>query len=380
MIVSFFSNYLTHHQIPFCETMYRRKGIEFHFISTMPMEEERKNGGWETDSSFPYELKSYFSAEEEKHAFELAKISDVVIMGSAPEKFVGYRMKYAKNKLTFRYTERIYKKGRWRVLSPRGAIMRFKTFFRYINKPIYALCASAYTAGDLALLGSYLGRCYKWGYFPETKRYKDVEEIIGKKKKNSLLWTARFIDWKHPETAVAVAERLKSDGYNFQLNMIGVGALKESIKKQIIKKGLQNEIRLLGAMSPNEVREHMEQSEIFLFTSDRNEGWGAVLNEAMNSGCAVVANREIGSVPFLLKDNENGIIYKGNNVEKIYKKVKLLIDNEKERKEIGANAYKTITEEWNAEAAADRMIKLIESGKYKNNGMFKDGPCSRAEI
>ena len=49
----------------------------------------------------------------------------------------------------------------------------------------------------------------------------------------------------------------------------------------------------------------MEKSEIFLFTSDKGEGWGAVLNESMNSACAVVASHAIGSVPFLLKDGEN---------------------------------------------------------------------------
>jgi hypothetical protein len=37
-------------------------------------------------------------------------------------------------------------------------------------------------------------------------------------------------------------------------------------------------------MPPEEVRVHMEQSNIYLFTSDFGEGWGAVLNEAMNSG------------------------------------------------------------------------------------------------
>ena len=34
----------------------------------------------------------------------------------------------------------------------------------------------------------------------------------------------------------------------------------------------------------------MEQADIYLFTSDRNEGWGAVANEAMNSACAMVAD------------------------------------------------------------------------------------------
>ncbi len=52
---------------------------------------------------------------------------------------------------------------------------------------------------------------------------------------------------------------------------------------------------MLGAMSPDKVRAYMERADVFLFTSDFNEGWGAVLNESMNSGCAVVASHAMVS-------------------------------------------------------------------------------------
>ena len=45
----------------------------------------------------------------------------------------------------------------------------------------------------------------------------------------------------------------------------------------------------------------MEESEIYLVTSDRKEGWGAVVNEAMNSGCAVVADHMIGAAPWMIR-------------------------------------------------------------------------------
>ena len=100
----------------------------------------------------------------------------------------------------------------------------------------------------------------------------------------------------------------------------------------------------------------MEESEIFLFTSDRNEGWGAVLNESMNSACAVVANCAIGSVPFLLNNGDNGYIYKDGDVDDLYNKVKSLLDNADERKCIAKNAYATMVDEWNAENAAQSAL------------------------
>ena len=83
---------------------------------------------------------------------------------------------------------------------------------------------------------------------------------------------------------------------------------------------------MLGAMPPEEVRRHMEKADIYLFTSDFNEGWGAVLNESMNSGCAVVASHAIGSVPFLIKNGENGLIYENGNQLDLEKQVLRLLE------------------------------------------------------
>ena len=191
------------------------------------------------------------------------------------------------------------------------------------------------------------------------------------------MWTARFLKLKHPEAPLYVAKRLKGEGYDFTLDIIGSGVIEDKIRKNIAKNGLENHVKLLGTMSPEEVREHMEKSEIFLFTSDRNEGWGAVLNESMNSACAVVASGAIGSVPYLIKDGENGFIYKSGNLKDLYKKVKLLMDNREIRENMGVNAYKTLAETWNAEEASKRLLTLIENIKEGKGTPFSDGPCSK---
>ena len=133
-------------------------------------------------------------------------------------------------------------------------------------------------------------------------------------------------------------------------------------------------------MSPEEVRKHMEESEIFLFTSDRNEGWGAVLNEAMNSGCAVVASHAIGSVPYLIENKSNGLIYKDGDKDDLYIKVKYLLDFSQKRMKIGHAAYLTILNDWNAVKAAERVLtlsKTILNGE-KSPDIFTSGICSKA--
>ena len=378
MTVTFFSNYLTHHQIPFCDALCGADGVTFYFVSTMPMEEDRASGGWKLDKEYEYEIRAYESPENKEKALLLAKTSDVMIIGSAPEEYVRYRMKYAENKLTFRYSERFYKNGRWRVISPRGFLLRIQTYFRYFGKPLYLLCASAYAAGDSAMLGSYLGRCYRWGYFPEVKEYENIDALIAKKKKGSILWAARMIDWKHPEAALQVAECLRDEGYDFHLTMLGDGPLLKEIEEQIQKKSLEEYVTLTGAVPAGQVRTYMEESEIFLFTSDRGEGWGAVLNESMNSGCAVVANMAIGSVPYLIKNKENGFVYR--RFEELFEEVKYLFDHPEARKKFGAAAYETLKKDWNPATAAERFVMLSEKLLRKEKFFFEDGPCSKAPI
>ena len=44
-------------------------------------------------------------------------------------------------------------------------------------------------------------------------------------------------------------------------------------------------------------------------TSNQEEGWGVVVNEAMNSGCVVIGSNLAGSVPYLIENGKNGLIY-----------------------------------------------------------------------
>lgn len=381
MKITFYSNYLTHHQIPFCNEMYKLLDRDYTFVSTKPMDSERCNMGWTLTKQYPYELKAYQNNSNLSKAFQLAEESDVIIIGSAPEDFVLKRMKKNHTGITFRYSERIYKRGKWRVISPRGIFSRFHTYFRYINRPLYMLCASGYTAGDLSILGSYINRCYKWGYFPQVRRH-EIDSLIEKKRTGipKVLWTGRFIDLKHPEHALAAAQSLVDQEIDFKLKMIGDGEMLEKIKNMANNMDLKHFVEFPGAMTPDEVRTQMEEANIYLFTSDFKEGWGAVLNEAMNSGCAVVASHAIGSVPFLLKHGENGLIYKNGDLEDLCSKVKSLVLNQEERERLGRNAYDTIFSEWNVETAAERFIILCRKLYWGKNHVYESGPCSKAPL
>lgn len=379
MKIVFVSNYLNHHQLPLCNAFVEKEDVKFTFIATTPVPGERRSLGYaDMNSSYDYVLRAYEDAEQMALAHKLCEEADVVITGSAPESYIRKRLK--EKKVTFRYSERIYRKKQPAL---KMMLRCIKFFFKYgRHKNLYLLCSSAYTAADYAKTGTFLNKAYKWAYFPEVHCYENISQIISTKKNHSLIWVARLIPLKHPEAPLLIAKKLHEAGYEFELNIIGNGVMEEQLRAIVRKIGLEDKIHLLGSMPPEKVREYMEQSEIFMFTSDRNEGWGAVLNEAMNSGCACVASNVIGAAPFLIEDGVNGYMYKDGDIEDLYEKVKFLIDNPEKRAEIGAAAYKTMTEQWNAENAAERFITLAQAilDGNKRPNLFKNGVCSKAEI
>ena len=99
----------------------------------------------------------------------------------------------------------------------------------------------------------------------------------------------------------------------------------------------------------------------------------------MNSACAVVASNEIGSVPYLIQDGENGLVYASGNVDELYQKVQSLLDRPEWMENLGRAAYQTMITQWNAETAAERLVALTKRLlNGDTNSPFADGPCSQA--
>lgn len=375
----FVSNYLTHHQIPFCEDMYRLNNGEFEFIETQPMEEERISMKWNSEFKYPYIRKVYDSYELQKIVDE----SDILIIGTVADR-VSFEKRMNINALTFIYSERRAKKSDLQLFSYKARTFVKKKYGAYFLKNMYLLCAGGFTALDYQTLGAFKGKCLKWGYFPEVKYY-DIDKLMERKSNNapSILWAGRLIKWKHPEASIIVAERLRNTGYLFQMNIIGSGIMDTELKRMIVEKHLQDYVHILGSMTPDKVREYMEKANVFLVTSDRNEGWGAVINESMNSGCAVIAGNMVGSSPYLIKNGKNGFVYKSENWNELGHLLEKMCKNPEICKQIGKMAYSTIVDEWNSEKATERIIAFsasVQSGNKNVMSLYADGICSKDDV
>lgn len=377
MRVVFLSNFFDHHQKEFSDEMYKATSGSYIFVATKKMEQERIALGYNPNDKPEYVKECDLTGPSQiKDCENLVFEADVVITGSSPEFLVKRRLKAGK--LTFKYMERIFKKPVSLFQFVMITLSNAKSF--WFKKNYYLLCASAYTYRDFLSTGCFFKKAYKWGYFPPTVEYESLDELLRKKERHSILWVGRHIDWKHPEYAVWFAKRLKEEGIDFHLNIIGIGPLSDMVKEYVTKNSLENEVSILGAMPPEKVREYMEKSEVFINTSDRNEGWGAVINEAMNSACAVVVNNKVGAAPYLIQGG-NGQVYEDSQFDDFYEKTKMLLLDQNKRISMSKSAYNTIVQQWNAKTASANLIQLstrLLNGDRRNN--VEKGPCSDAPI
>ena len=181
MKIIIISNAITPPQIPLCEALLAQKDVSLQFFEACDIDKDNLPIGWRAISEKGYVV-SYelFSKNNIQYQNDILN-ADVVILGSAPIDFVKQRLEAGK--LTFLYSERIYKDWKELLKWPFHYCKFRKLYGRYQN--LYLLCASAYAARDYRRVGCFKNKAYKWGYFTSVPdKYESVngasidEEVI----------------------------------------------------------------------------------------------------------------------------------------------------------------------------------------------------------
>jgi glycosyltransferase involved in cell wall biosynthesis len=195
-----------------------------------------------------------------------------------------------------------------------------------------------------------------------------------------IVWAGRFIPLKHPEYVVRLAASLREKGYGFQIHMLGDGELKQKTEEEVSSLGLTDSFVFYGYTEPEKVRDVMEKCHIHLFTSNHLEGWGAVINEGMNSGCVEVVNAQVGAAPYLIRHGENGLVYPNDDYKRMEELVVDLFAHWDDKKQMGWAAYETIRDTWNAGHAAEELLRFVAQLQQGKISPADQGPLSAAPV
>ena len=380
MKIILISNVITPHQIPLCDALSSMSGVQLSFIETWDIDKNTLPIGWRTFDKRSYVINYDFFSKNLQVIAQMLLDADTVILGSAPTHLIINRLE--QNKLTFIYSERIYKNFKQILKWPYHLYKFSRIYAPYKN--LHLLCASAFSAYDYLSVGCFKDKAYKWGYFTNVDENfnveRSLEDVSTSKTVTPLMWCARFLKWKHPELPIKMAFKLKSKGFQFKLDMYGTGPELENMKQLTKALNVGDVVFFKGNLPNIDILQEMRKHAILLFTSDKNEGWGAVANESMGNGCTLVGSSAIGSVPFLLKDMENGCIYKSGDINSLTEKVQFLLQNPDQRKNMAVKGYQTMLELWSPRNAAFSLVQLINDINNGKDSSIEQGPCSKAPI
>lgn len=142
------------------------------------------------------------------------------------------------------------------------------------------------------------------------------------KRKFTICMVGRLNRQKRYDRALKVAKRLKSDGCDFDLWIIGEGSLEKSLKAMSHEYGMDDCVHFLGFQKPS--YPYMKEADIYLNTSEA-EGYPLVVCEALCLGLAIVAT-DISGASEILASSEYGLLV-SEKEEDIYNGLKRLMDD-----------------------------------------------------
>ena len=330
------------------------------FINTMELTEERKRMGYDIKDE-RIEIFNLYKCEEKCREL-IEEAGDVILAGTRFD-LVDSRIRQGKQ--VFIAHERIFKKGAVKWLDPRTwQLIRFCRAVR--NERVYFLSIGDFAARDLKMLGFNKDKIFRFGYFPKNEVYSEEKLHRGDKDKCRVLWVGRMVDFKRPLMALKAFRRLPDE---FSLTMVGDGALMPDVRKYIERKKLKVEI--LGNVSNETVREMMSSSDLLLSTSDKGEGWGAVINEGMGCGCAVVCSDSMGCAG-TLANKDNAVLFRSDSLKDLVRAIEVAA---KKREYFSKKALKTVKYEYNPSVAAERFVRL--AALDDKVGESDGGVCSK---
>lgn len=385
MKLVFYSLILNHHQACIADEFYKILGEDYAFVETAECHDSK--GGAADYSKRPYLVKAWSGRTEYAKAMQMALKADVcVFSGYEALPFEKARMK--RGLLSFDMGERMLKRGWLNLASPR--ILKMVMAYHiggWSKKPIYKLCCSAFGKGDQYKLHSFRAKCYKWGYFIDVPTVVSDGMFEVNKSCIKFMWCARFLKLKHPELIIKMAQNLKREGYGFHLDIYGDEGnaapseevyTRNDLEHLTEEYGVKDVVTFYGNKPNDVIIKAMQEHDVFLFTSDQREGWGAVVNESMANGCAVISSNVIGSTGYLVKDGRTGFSFNNLNSDSLTENAKWLIEHPAELEQMKKQAYATMRDVWSPRKAAEALLKLIDDLKNGRETSIVTGPCSKA--
>lgn len=177
------------------------------------------------------------------------------------------------------------------------------------------------------------------------------------------LFLGRIGERKGAYDLIDVVKKLTNEGIKLKILMAGDGEIDKA--KEVVKKdNLEDNIEILGWIDNDKRREYLKTSDFYILPS-YDEGMPMSVLEAMSYSLPVITT-DVGGIPEMIQNEENGILVKPGDNEAIEKAIKKILENDNLRGKVSENAYKTILNKFNFEKYEEGLENLYKQIKQEN--------------
>lgn len=372
------TNIVSHHQLPLARELCELVGAEnFRFAAMQGADPSRTENGWKSDYSESWIIRPSESNDDREEFERFWDEADVVLCG---ERLIDkMQERVSQGKLVFYMSERWWKPpiGAFRLLHP--GFLKKALKFRALSKNEYFhyLPTGPFAAKDLACFTSMKGRTWSWGYFtdtPEVKRHSIQTRQRDEPLK--VLWVGRMLPLKRVDLLIRAVARINDAGQRLHLTLIGDGTERKKLEKLAARLLDSDDYTIKGFIPASEVPQVMAEHDIYVLPSNSYEGWGAVVNEAMAVGCAVIASDQTGAGRSLIEHGFNGLLFESGSIDELMRCLSLFLDDQEFRIKASEEGRKDIFGFWSPSIGSHRFISICNCLIDKENPtpVYTKGP------
>jgi colanic acid/amylovoran biosynthesis glycosyltransferase len=155
------------------------------------------------------------------------------------------------------------------------------------------------------------------------------------------------------------AARLRAQGRDFEIVLIGGGPLRDSIEERVRQLDLGKYVKLAGWMTGPQVREELLASRGLVLPSFA-EGLPVVIMESLALGRPVIATY-IAGIPELVRTGETGWLVPAGDVEELVAAMGQMLDAPVEQLErMGQAGATRVARDHDVRTEARKLLDLIE--------------------
>jgi len=183
--------------------------------------------------------------------------------------------------------------------------------------------------------------------FPELKRRDISRDQYG-------VYLGGLVPWKGVDVLVDACRYI--DGY--QIRVLGEGSQRGELENKVDALGLDN-VNFEGFKRGDELNNILKRASFLVIPSRWYENCPYVIMEAQAYGIPVIGTR-IGGIQNLVKDGEDGLLFKLDDAKDLAKKIRRINENPNMAQNIGLKARAKAEKEYNPEVHYSRLMQVYE--------------------